>query len=65
MGQFIMEKEQKKANETGNLESQLISTYNYDSAKEEMVEVSTSAKMLIAAIFKRKPHTCLAYGSAG
>ena len=52
--QFITEKEQKRSNETGGLGPQLISTDNYDSVEEEMVEGSMSSKMLTAAIFKKK-----------
>ena len=41
-----MEKEQKRANETGHLGPQLISSNDYNSVEEEMAEASMSAEML-------------------
>ena len=63
--QFIMGKEQKRANKAGGLGPQLISANDYDSTEEETAEASMSAEMLTAAILKRKPYTCPAYRSAG
>ena len=59
--QFIIEKEQKRANETRGLGPQLILIDDYDSAEEEMVEASMSVEMLTATIFKKRLYTRPAY----